>query len=202
MAHLERLLDLCKQRLPRGRGEESSTLEHSTVSLLYHGPHFALGLASSLGLPLVIEFFAFGQCQLDFDAAVLEVHFCRNYGETLLLRAAGKPVDFGSVHQQFSRASGLMVFAVAMTIRANVSIHEPDFSTAYGSVAVFEITTAFPDRFHFGSGKHNSALMRLQNKIVVVSLSIGRHHFFVTHSITIMMAPPNSIGQARRSRFG
>src|SRR5215469_16936437 len=76
-----------------------------------------------------------------------------------------------------------MVFPVPVTVRADVSIHEPDLSTPNGSVTIFEITPAFPDRFYFGSGKHNSALMRFENKIIVVSLSIGRHHFFIIHSI-------------------
>src|SRR5262245_7112520 len=87
-----------------------------------------------------------------------------------------------------------------MTIRADVSIHEPDLSATDGSVTVLEITAAFTDRFYFGSGKHDSALMRLENKVIVVSLSIGRHHLFITHNDTIMMAPPNST-LVRRAGF-
>ena len=73
-----------------------------------------------------------------------------------------------------------------------MGIHEPDFSTTYGSVAVFQVAPALSDRFHFGSGEDNAAFVRFENKIIVVSLSIGRHHFFITHS-TVMMAPPNPI---------
>ena len=64
-----------------------------------------------------------------------------------------------------------------------MGIHEPDFSTAYGSVAVFQVAPALPDGFNFGAGEDNPAFVRFQNKIIVVSLSIGRHHFFIIHSI-------------------
>jgi len=73
-----------------------------------------------------------------------------------------------------------------------MGIHEPDFTATYRSVAVFQVAPALPHGFNFGAGEDNPAFVRFEYKVVVVSLSIGRHHFFITHS-TIMMAPPNPI---------
>src|SRR4029453_4187177 len=73
-------------------------------------------------LPLVVEFFAARQTELDFDPTAFEIEFQRNQRKPALLGLSGKPLDLAAMEQQLARARRLMVEAVGPGIGADMRV--------------------------------------------------------------------------------
>src|SRR5437867_12000891 len=65
--------------------------------------HVALGLAVGNGAPLVAHVLTAGKCELDLDAAVLEVELRRHERQTLLAHLPVEAVDLAAMQQQLAR---------------------------------------------------------------------------------------------------
>src|ERR1700727_1913239 len=77
---------------------------------------FFIRRSAPLSLAFVPELLAFGQRQLNFYFAVLEVHADGNQGQSLLLRFADQLADLFLVHEQLPGPQGRVVMNVAVLV--------------------------------------------------------------------------------------
>jgi len=154
----------------------------STAPFFDHRARFAVGLALALSLAFVVELLALCNSYLQFYASILQVHLCGNESEALLLDLTGELVYFGPVQQQLPRARRFVIVAIAMAVGTDVNVYEPRFRASYLRVAVFQIASPFSNRFHLRARQRDTAFVSLEDVEVVVGLSIGRHHFIVSHN--------------------
>src|SRR6185369_5204736 len=108
-------------------------------------------------------------------------HLRWNKRQALLLNLPRELVYLAPVQQQFPRACRLVILAIAVTVRTDVHVHEPRFRLANLSVAVLQVAAPFANRLHFGAGERDTAFVSLEDMVVVVGLSITRHHFVCRH---------------------
>ena len=113
-------------------------------------PSFLIRRPSSLGLPFVPKLLAFGQGQLHFHFAVLEVHADWDQRQSLLLGFTDQLADFFFVHQQLTGAQRGVVMDVAVLVGADVGVEQPEFAVLDQAVGVFEVGEAAADRFGLG----------------------------------------------------
>jgi hypothetical protein len=67
-------------------------------------------------------------------------------------------MDFRFVQEEFPRASGLVILAVPVAVRAYVSVEQKGLALPDHSIAVLEIASALANRFHFCACKRDAAL--------------------------------------------
>ena len=162
-------------------GNRQSAISNLPAPFFYHCAGFAVGFALFFGLALVVKLLSLGDGEFDLDASILQIHLRGNKRQALFLNLAGELVDLSPMQQQFSRPCGLVVVAIAVTVRADVNVHQPCLLFANLRVAVFQVAPAVAGRFHFRAGQGDAAFVSLEYMEVVVGLSIGRHHFIRSH---------------------
>src|ERR1035438_8441328 len=125
-------------------------------------------------LALVPVLLAFRQSQLHLYPAVAEVTPRRGQRQSLLLRLSDEFVQLILVHQQLPRAQGFMVEDVAVFVRADVRIDQPEFAIFYQPVGVLEVSSSGAHGFHFGSAQGDTGFKLLQQKVVVRRGAVDR----------------------------
>jgi len=106
---------------------------------------FFIRRSAPLSLAFVPELLAFGQRQLNFYFAVLEVHADGNQGQSLLLRFADQLADFFLVHEQLPGPQGRVVMNVAVLVGTDVGIEQPEFALFHQAVGIFKVSQAAPN---------------------------------------------------------
>ena len=81
------------------------------------------------------------------------------------------------MHEQAAVPEGVTVKDVAFFIRGNVDPDSEKFSVLDDAVGILQIDPALPDGFHFGTGKLDSRLKSVLDKIVVAGFFILRNGF-------------------------
>ena len=128
---------------------------------------FFVGGAPPLGLALVPQLLAFGQSELHLHSAVLEVHPRGDQGQSLLLRLADQLADLFAVHQQLASPQRGVVEDVAMLIRADVGVQQPEGIVLDQALRVLEVGEAAPDGLHFGPRQNHSGFKFFQQEVVM-----------------------------------
>src|SRR5579884_2177583 len=141
------------------------------------GARLILHLALALGLALIVKLLASPDGELHFDPAVFEIHLRGHQREALLARLAEQLVDFAAVQQELAPAIGLMIFAVAVRILADVGVDQPGFLTDYFSEGVLELNLALARRFHLGSGEGKTGFITLEQMIIVPGVPVITENF-------------------------
>src|SRR6185312_3423029 len=83
---------------------------------------FRLHFFGSNGFALVVELFALGYRNLNFDPSTLEVEFGGNDSQALLARLAAQLLNLRAVQQEFPLANRNMVHQIAMRILADMGV--------------------------------------------------------------------------------
>src|ERR1700739_5005067 len=83
--------------------------------------------AAPLGFTLVPQLLALCKCKLQFYSAVLEIHPGGDESEPFLLRLADQFPQFVFMNKELSRAQRCMIEDVAVLIRTDVRIQQPEF---------------------------------------------------------------------------
>ena len=118
-------------------------------------------------------FLAFGQPEFDFGMAPLgEIDAERDERETLLLRLAKELIDLLAVEEEFSSTERLVIHDVAVAVRTDVTIEQPDFSVLHKTVAVLEVDLPFANRLDLGTLQHHAGFKGFEYVVVMVGLSI------------------------------
>src|SRR5579863_4197341 len=78
------------------------------------------------------------------------------------------------MYQQLAGAQGCVVEDVAVLIRPDVAVQQPELAVFYQPVSVFEVRAASPDRFNLSTGKCNPSLKFFQQEVVMRSDPIYR----------------------------
>src|SRR5262249_37104537 len=71
--------------------------------------------------------------------------------------------------QQLASTQGRVIEDVAVLVRTDVGVQEPEFAVFHNAVRVFEIGVPSPDRFDLGSGQNDTSLKFFQQEIVMGS---------------------------------
>ena len=124
------------------------------------------GLAA-FSFTLVPQLLAFGQRDFNFYFTVLEIHPGGDQSQSTLLRLADQLADLFFMHQQLARAQRGVIKDVAVLIRADVAIQQPELAIFDQAVSIFEVASAGPDRFDLGPGQRNPRLKFFQQEVVM-----------------------------------
>src|ERR1022692_161027 len=133
-------------------------------------------------LALVPVLLAFRQSQLHLHPTIAEVQPRWDQRQSLLLRLADEFMQLILVHQQLPGTQGFMVEDVAVFVRTDVRVDQPEFAIFHQPVGVLEVSSSGAHGFHFGSAQGDAGFELLQQKVVVrrgavdrsVPLSAGR----------------------------
>src|SRR5690242_20955771 len=125
-------------------------------------PGFAVGGAAAFGFALVPELLAFRQRKFNFYPAIFEVQTGWNEGESLLLGLADKLPNLFLMDQEFAGAQRCVVEDVAVIVRSDVAVQQPQLAILEQAISVLEVSPAGADRFHFSSGQGDSGFELLQ----------------------------------------
>ena len=82
---------------------------------------------------------AAGQREFNFHSAILEIQTGGDEGQALLLGLADELANLLFMDQQLAGAQGRVVEDVAVIIRADVAVEQPEFAVLEQSVGVFEV---------------------------------------------------------------
>ena len=126
-----------------------------------------VGSAPAFGFALIPQLFSFGECEFHFHPAVLEVHARGNKGKSLLLGLTDQLADFVFMDQQFARTQRGMIEDVAVLVRTDVSIQQPELPVLDQAVGIFEVSEPGTDRFDLGAGQNDAGLKFFQQEVVM-----------------------------------
>src|SRR4030095_13198415 len=101
--------------------------------------HLSPDLPLPQGRPLVVDFLAPRQAELDLRPAILEIEPQGDKRETPLADLAGQTRDLSASAEKLSISFGVVVRIGAVTVRADMAAEEPPLSVAHGRVAVLEV---------------------------------------------------------------
>ena len=142
------------------------------------GSSLAIGFAAAFSFALVPILFAFRDGKLAFDATLPEIKPCRNERMTLELRLSDEFADFLLVQEELSRPERIVVADVAVGIWPNMGIQQESLAIFDDSVGVFQVSLAFTDGFDFGAAERDSALVSVEEEIVMTGGAVdGRIAF-------------------------
>ena len=82
---------------------------------------------------------ALGQCHLHLHSAVPEVQPRGDQRQSLLLGLADQLIQFVSVNQQLTSTERLVVEDVAVLVRADVGVDQPEFPVLHQAVGIFQV---------------------------------------------------------------
>jgi len=110
---------------------------------------------------------AFGQCYFNFHFTVLKVHPCGNQREPALLCLANELADLLFMYQQLTRAQRRMIEDVAVLVRPDVAIQQPQLAVFDQSVGVFEVGMPSSNRFDLSPSQRHACLKFFQQEVVM-----------------------------------
>jgi len=73
------------------------------------------------------------------------------------------------VHEQLTGAQWSVIVNVAVLVRADVSIEQPEFAVLDQTIGILKVGESAANRFCLGSGKNNTALKFFQQEVVMGS---------------------------------
>ncbi len=115
---------------------------------------FAVCGTAPFGLALLVpKLFAFGEGQLNFYPPILEVQARGNEGEPFLLRLADELAKLFFMDEQFTGTQRSVVEDVAVVVRTNMAVQQPEFSILEQPIRVFEVGASCSYRFDLCPGK-------------------------------------------------
>ena len=127
-------------------------------------------------LALVVVLLAAGQAQLDLEAAVLEVQLQRDEGVLAVADLARQRIDLGPVQQKLAGPARGVVGPVAVGVLRDVQAAEPHLAVVDGGEGVVERRLALAQRLDLGADQHDTALPRVQDRVIVAGAAVGRDH--------------------------
>src|SRR5258705_11431801 len=161
----------------RPRGVTSwSVTTGSPLTRLDARARLPIGLPAAERLALVVRLLALGERQQHLDAPFLEVELQRHEREALLDGPANQLADLVRVHQQLALPLLGVIGVAAVTVRADVHVHQPDLAVLRARVAVAEVHASLPNRLHLGAEQRDTRFPRLEDVIVVAGLAVLRGH--------------------------
>src|SRR3989442_16012667 len=84
-----------------------------------------------------------------------------------------------------------MIRVVAVRIRIDMTIQQPDLARFHDSVSIFQIDAAFPRRFDFCSREHKAGFELFDDLVIVERLTIDRD---ILHLGCVPFGAPNTVG--------
>ena len=144
----------------------------SGISGLHGAVDLTLGVTLGGGLTLVIELFALGKTQLDFDPGVGEIDGQGDESHAVLFDGAVQAHDLALVHEQLTRAAGILVENIALFIGADVHAVDGKLPVLDDAVGVLQVDVALTDGLDLCPHKGDARLELFQNEIVVVSFTV------------------------------
>jgi hypothetical protein len=106
------------------------------------------------------------------DAAVLEIHLQRHQRQTLFCRSSNQFPNLVPVQEEFALPHLGVVRVAAVTVRADVHVQHPRFSTLDPRVAVAQVHAPFANRLDLGAEQGEARLVGLEDVVVVARLAI------------------------------
>ena len=128
-------------------------------------------------VPLVIEFFASGQADLYFDAAVFEVDLKRHEGVALGLYLSRQFHDLALMQQEPSSSQGLAVENIALFIRADIHTVHKSFAVVDRDISFLDTALALTDGFHLCAEQLDPCLIFFLYKIIMVGFLVVCYQF-------------------------
>ncbi len=89
--------------------------------------------------------------------------------------------DFSLVHQEFARALGVVVRAVAVLVGADVGVLKPQFAFLDLRETIAQVDAASTDRFDLCSREGDSRLKGFFYEVVMIGFSVGSNRLGVFH---------------------
>src|SRR5579864_2991817 len=157
--------------LLEGRGCTYDERETPESTGLAAPSQLALDLPARIALgdvaPLVVQFLASCERELDLHAAVLEVHPRRHDGHALLAHLSIQSVDLAPVQQELARAFRIVVGAVPLHVLTDVDAVEPRLAAFHVGVRALERRLPLAQRLHLRAGEHEAGLDAVAEVVVV-----------------------------------
>ena len=133
---------------------------------------FLIGGATAFGLALVPLLFALCEGEFYLDFAILKVHAGGDQRESLLLRLSDQFSNFFFVDQELAGAKRGVVGVVAVVIRADMAVEEPEFAILDQAVGIFQICRAGAYRFDLGPGQNHPSLEFFEQEVVMARVPV------------------------------
>ena len=131
-----------------------------------------LGAAFEL-FALIVQLAAPGEGNFHFDLALLEVDFCGNHGETLLLDASGEQMNFAVMKQElFCRGRDPAAVVAAAIVGSNAHAHDKGFALAALDETVAEADLPGPDAFYLRPGKNDARFKKFKKFVVLTGFAV------------------------------
>ena len=127
----------------------------------------------------VLFLFSAAQADEHLGLPSLEVELERDECQPPLESWHGEFGDLLLVEEQFARTFRFVVEAIGLDIFLNIAADQPDFSIADTSVGFFQRGLASAEALDFAPDQHNATFERVENGVVVASLSVLSHHAFI-----------------------
>src|SRR5204863_4839322 len=127
--------------------------------------HLPVVLPLQRGLAFLVLSLAPAQAELDLRDAVGEVDAHRDEREPLLLLLADQPLDLSAMQQQLPRAQRIVAALLALLVRRDVHVLEPQLAALDASVRLADRRAALPQGLDLRPGQDDAGLEALQDRV-------------------------------------
>src|SRR5439155_24424044 len=107
--------------------------------------------SAPLGLAFVPELLALGHRKFNLYSAIFEVHTRGDERQPPLLRFTDQLANFFFMHEQLAGTQRSVVEDVAMLVRPDVAVKQPEFAIFDQAIGIFQVGPASSYRFDFRS---------------------------------------------------
>src|SRR4051812_6403034 len=152
----------CKLRL--------SALPRSRDSLA----RFFVRRSPLLGFAFIPELLAFGEGDLAFYFAILEVEARRDERQSLHLHLPDKLPQLVFVDKQLARPQRRVSGVSCIVVRADVRVQQPELAVFDQAIGVFQVRASAADRLDLAAGQHHARFELLQQEIIMAGGTVER----------------------------
>ena len=117
-------------------------------------------------LPLIIEFLAASNANLDLDLVFLEIHLQRNQTQPPFTGFSIEPLDFPLVQQELPDPQRIVIISVPVGIGTDMQIMKINFLIFDQGITVFQIGASLPQGLDLCADKHDARLQGVIDKII------------------------------------
>ena len=130
-----------------------------------------------LSLALIEQLLSFRDSDLELDPPVFPVDRGHDQGHTLLRSFLFELLDLLPVKKQLPSPKRFVILLVAVRVRRDVSVEQPNFSLFDRDVRVLQLDPPGHNAFDLGAYEHGSGLVPVINVIFVKCLAVGQDLF-------------------------
>jgi len=144
--------------------------------------HGAVGLTIRLlaleGFTFVVEFLATADADLELGEAPLKIDLGRHQGQPFFINLLDQFVDFRAMQKQLALPQRVVVFAIALFVRADVHIVNEHLAVADATIGFLDTHLPHAHSFHLCALQSQSSLEDFVDEIFVISLFIVGNYFY------------------------